>query len=85
MVLVQFVLASFYQNVRKSSTRGISRDEVAMSRFSFNHLQICRSSSLIRNNCLRVSSSIIMWAVYGTLLGLPFGTRDKNDTVVSSD
>src|SRR5262245_21183138 len=45
----------------RSSTSGIRRDEVSMSRFSFSHLHSCISSSLTRSSCLRVSSSIIMW------------------------
>src|SRR5215467_6700132 len=44
----------------RSSTNGIRRDEVSMSRFSFSHLHSCNNSSLIRSSCLRVSSSIIM-------------------------
>src|SRR5262249_18445224 len=43
-----------------SSTRGIRRDEVSMSRFSVSDLYSCNSSSLIGSSCLRVSSSIIM-------------------------
>jgi hypothetical protein len=33
----------------RSFTRGIRRDEVAMFRFSFSHLDSCNSSSLIRS------------------------------------
>src|SRR5262249_51090444 len=51
-----FLPASIRMWVR-SSTSGIRRDEVSMSRFSFSHLHSCISSSLIRSSCL--SSSII--------------------------
>jgi hypothetical protein len=54
-----FLPASIRMWVR-SSTSGIRRDEVSMSRFSFSHLHSCKSSSLIRSSCLRVSSSIVM-------------------------
>jgi hypothetical protein len=42
-----FLPASIRMWVR-SSTRGIRRDEVSMSRFSLSHLHSCSSSSLIR-------------------------------------
>src|SRR5258708_38305152 len=45
----------------RSSTRGMSREEISVSRFSFSHLHNWNRLSLIRNNCLRVSSSIIMF------------------------
>jgi hypothetical protein len=44
----------------RSSTSGIRRDRVSISRFSFSHLHNCSSSSLIRSSYLRVSSSIII-------------------------
>ena len=55
----------------RSSTRGIRRDEVSMSRFSFSHLHSCIGSSSIRNSCLRVSSSIIMGEQFASLCGWP--------------
>jgi len=68
----------------RSSTKGMSRDEVSMSRLSLSHLHSCISSSSIRNNCLRVSSSIIMWE-QSTLLFQAANTLRATVNVISGE
>src|SRR5262245_61850443 len=77
-----FLPASIRMWVR-SSTSGIRRDEVSMSRFSFRNLQSCISSSLIRSSCLRASSSIIMvGAVYASFSGRPIKLSELANVVI---